>query len=128
MDESALALATVVLCAVAVVALLVAEWFDSANHPQVIYRLMMLTPESGNSYHAVGELMIRGRTRPIESTIILDFSAPDGSGDASDVAHASGSLVMDRKDYRLGVGPMALFVKIGREVTVRFELTAHPVR
>jgi polyisoprenoid-binding protein YceI len=101
-----------------------AEWFDSANHPHVIYRLMTLTPESGNSYHAAGELMIRGRTRPIESTITLDIVIGDGSG----AAHASGSLVMYRKDYRLGVGPMALFVKIGREVTVRFELTAHPVR
>ena len=105
-----------------------AEWFDSVNHPQIVYRLMKLTPKSGNSYHAVGELMIRGRTRPIESTIILDFAASDGSGAASVEAHASGSLVMDRKDYRLGVGPMALFVDIGREVTVRFELTAHPVR
>jgi polyisoprenoid-binding protein YceI len=106
-----------------------AEWFDSANHPHVIYRLMTLTPESGNSYHAAGELMIRGRTRPIESTITLDIVPGDGNGgDGSGAAHTSGSLVMDRKDYRLGVGPMALFVKIGREVTVRFELTAHPVR
>ena len=99
-----------------------AEWFDSANHPQVVYRLLKLTPAGGNSYHAVGELMIRGRTRPIESTIILDI----GNGDSSGVAHASGSLVMDRKDYLLGVGPSALFVNIGRQVTVRFELTAHP--
>lgn len=97
-----------------------AEWFDSVNHPQVIYRLITLTPEGGDSYHAVGELTIRGRTRPIETTIRLDIGADD--------AQASGSLRMNRKDFLLGVGPSALFVKIGAEVAVRFELTAHPAR
>jgi polyisoprenoid-binding protein YceI len=96
-----------------------AEWFDSRNYRQVIYRLIKLTPEGGDSYHAVGELTIRGRTRPIETTIILDIGA--------DEAHASGSLRINRKDYLLGVGPSALFVDIGAEVVVRFELTAHPV-
>ena len=93
-----------------------AEWFDSANYPLVVYRLLKLTPESGNDYHAAGTLTIRGRTRPIETTITLEI----GDGEA----HASGSLRMDRKDYRLGVGPSALFVKIGREVAVRFDLIA----
>jgi polyisoprenoid-binding protein YceI len=102
-----------------------AEWFDSANHPQVVYRLTKLTPEGANSYHATGELTIRGKTRSIESTITLDIGEV-GNGDGRGEARASGSLVMDRKDYLLGVGPSALFVKIGREVAVRFELTAHP--
>ncbi len=101
-----------------------AEWFDSANHPLVIYRLLKLTPEGGDDYHAEGTLTIRGRTRPIETTITLEI----GTGDSGDTAHASGSLRMDRKDYWLGVGPSALFVDIGREVAVRFELTAHPAR
>ena len=97
-----------------------AEWFDSASHPLVIYRLTQLTPEGGDSYHAVGELTIRDRTRPIESTITLDIGADD--------AHASGNLRLDRTDYLLGVGPSALFVKIGAQVAVRFELTAHPAQ
>jgi polyisoprenoid-binding protein YceI len=97
-----------------------AEWFDSANHPQVIYRLIELTPEGGDSYHARGELTIRGRTRPIETMITLDIGA--------DSARASGSLRIDRKDYLLGVGPSALFVEIGAQVAVRFELTAHPAK
>ena len=68
-----------------------AEWFDSRNHPQVIYRLLKLTLESGNDYHATGTLTIRGRTRPIETTITIEI------GD--DEAHASGSLRLNRKDY-----------------------------
>lgn len=97
-----------------------AEWFDAANHPQIVYRLLKLTSEGGNSYHALGNLTIRGRTRPIETTIILDIGTSN--------ANASGSLRMNRKDYLLGVGPSALFVEIGAEVAVRFELTAHPAR
>lgn len=97
-----------------------AEWFDSSNFPQVIYRLVSLTPEDGNNYHAVGELMIRGRTQPIETTINLEFDGDD--------AHVRGILTLDRSEYRLGVGPSALFVDIGREVAVRFELVARPVR
>jgi polyisoprenoid-binding protein YceI len=97
-----------------------AEWFDSRNHPLVVYRLLKLTPEGGDDYHATGTLTIRGRTRPIETTITLEIE--DGE------AHASGSLRLDRKDYWLGVGPSALFVDIGREVAVRFDLTARPVR
>ena len=97
-----------------------AEWFDSRNHPLVVYRLQQLTHESGNDYHATGTLTIRGRTRPIETTITIEI------GD--DVAHAAGSLRLDRMDYWLGIGISALFVKIGREVAVRFDLTARPVR
>jgi polyisoprenoid-binding protein YceI len=97
-----------------------AEWFDSANHPLVVYRLLELTPEGEDRYQARGELTIRGRTRPIETTITIKI------GD--DETRAAGSLRLDRTDYWLGVGPSALFVDIGREVAVRFELIARPVR
>ena len=97
-----------------------AEWFDSKNHPQVVYRLLRLTPDGGDSYRADGELTIRGRSLPIKSLITLEIS--DGE------AHASGTLGMDRVDYLLGVGPMSLFVDIGRQVAVRFTLTARPLR
>jgi len=96
-----------------------AEWFDSVNYPLVVYRLLELTPVGGNRYHATGELMIRGRTRPIDTTITLEIS--------NDEAHAAGSLRLDRTDYWLGIGPSALFVEIGHEVAVRFDLTARPV-
>lgn len=97
-----------------------AEWFDSANHPHIVYRLLGLTPLGGTSYRAEGELSIRGRTRPVSTTVELEIGA--------DVARASGTLEIDRKDYGLGVGPMALFVDIGRDVAVRFELVARAAR
>ena len=97
-----------------------AEWFDSAIHPLVTYRLTSLEPLGGDDYKAQGTLTIRGRTRPIETTITLVLGA--------DEAHAEGVLDIDRRDYGLGVGPSAIFVEIGSEVAVHFELTAAAAR
>ncbi len=97
-----------------------AEWFDSINHPLIVYRRLELTPEGGNRFLAKGELTIKGRTRPTENAITFEI------GD--DEALTIGSLRLNRKDYRLGSGLSSLFVKFGREVVVRIDLTAHPVR
>lgn len=96
-----------------------AEWFDTANHPDVVYRLLKLTPIDGNRYRADGELTIRGKSKPVTTTLTLDVGAQ--------TAHASGTLRIDRTDYGLGVGPMSLFVNIGREVAVSFDFVAHRV-
>jgi len=93
-----------------------AEWFDSATHPEVVYRLQRLVAEGGDRFRADGELTIRGKTKPISTTITLRIG--DGS------ARATGTLKVDRTDFLLGVGPSAMFVDIGPQVAVRFELTA----
>lgn len=95
-----------------------AEWFDAKTHPEVIYRLRRLEPEDGRHYRAEGELTIRGRTRPVVTTVTLAV----GEGRAE----AEGELTVDRKDFLLGYGPSALFVRIGRMVTVAFHLVARP--
>ena len=95
-----------------------AEWFDSANHPEIVYRLDALTLLEGDRYRADGELTIRNRTRLIVTTVELHVGEQE--------ARASGTIEINRKDYLLGVGPMSLLVDIGREVAVRFELVAHP--
>ena len=97
-----------------------AEWFDSANHPHIVYRLLDLAPLKDDHYRAEGELTIKGRTRPVATTIELVIEDSE--------ARASGTLRINRKDYWLGVGPISLFVEIGAEVAVRFELVAHPAR
>ena len=93
-----------------------AEWFDSKNHPHVIYRLMALTLIEGNRYKAEGLLTIRGERRPINSEIVLNIS--------DEQAAATGELEIVRGDYLLGVGPSAIFVDIGPEVIVTFDLQA----
>ena len=93
-----------------------AEWFDSKNHPDVIYRLHTLSEVEAPIYEAQGTLTIRGKSRPITTQIRLEI------GEAQ--AQASGTLKIVRNDYLLGVGPSAAFVEIGPDVAVRFDLTA----
>ena len=97
-----------------------AEWFDSKNHPYVIYRLVSLTPIEGDRYRARGLLTIRGERRPVTSEIELII------GD--ELAAATGALEIVRGDYLLGVGPSAIFVDIGPRVVVSFDLQAARVR
>ena len=93
-----------------------AEWFDSKNHPQVIYRLHTLKEIEAPVYEASGTLTIRGKSQPITTEIRLEI------GEAE--ATAKGTLTIVRGDYLLGVGPSAAFVEIGPNVAVRFDLTA----
>lgn len=95
-----------------------AEWFDSRNTREVVYRLRKLTPTGGDSYSAEGDLTIRGQTKAIVTPVTLSIGA--------DKAHATGSLAVVRADYGLGVGPSAAFVEIGPDVAVRFDLIAKP--
>ena len=93
-----------------------AEWFDSKNHPDVIYRLHTLNPIEPPLYEAQGTLTIRGKSQPITTEIRLEIGETQ--------ATASGTLKIVRNDYLLGVGPSAAFVEIGPDVGVRFDLTA----
>ncbi len=95
-----------------------AEWFDSKNHPEVVYELVDLTKTGEQTYEAIGNLTIRGETQAITSTIELNLN--------DELAEAKGTLNIQRADYLLGVGPSAAFVEIGPEVLVRFALVARP--
>lgn len=96
-----------------------AEWFDSANHPLIVYRLTGLEHLFGDRFLSSGTLSIRGVEHDVVAPVMLDIGA--------ETAHATGEVRLDRRDYGLGVGPSAAFVEIGRDVAVRFDLTARPV-
>lgn len=95
-----------------------AEWFDSKNHPEVIYVLQALEPLGGDRFNATGMITIRGEQKPLTSEIALTIDASS--------ANASGTLTITRADFLLGVGPSAAFVEIGPDVLVTFALTAQP--
>lgn len=95
-----------------------AEWFDAGNFPVARYRLARLTPMPDGRWEALGDLTIKGRTRIMRTPIALDI--------AEDRAEARGEVVFDRTDFGVGVGVSALFVTIGTEVSVAFDLVARP--
>jgi len=93
-----------------------AEWFDSKTHPVLTYRLIGLERTGPGAFIATGDLTIRDHTQRYRTPITLDIGM--------DEARTTGRLQVDRTDYLLGVGPSALFVDIGEEISVSFELVA----
>lgn len=88
-------------------------WFDVDRHPRARYRLISLAPLGADQWRAEGELTIKGITRAITTEMTLRL---DG-----DQASALGAVRFDRLDFRLG-DSLNLFVDIGREISVRFDL------
>ncbi|MEM9046512.1 MAG: YceI family protein [Pseudomonadota bacterium] len=96
-----------------------AEWFDSKNHPLVVFELTEIEQLNETDFISSGDLTIRGKTKRVEVPIQLTIK--DGE------AFAKGDIQIDRSDYLLGFGPGAAFVTIGDVVSVNFDLTAEPV-
>lgn len=94
------------------------EWFHSAEHPEITFRLTDLERVAPERYLAEGVLGIKGRERPVSAPLRLSFGERE--------VEAEGDLRVDRVDYRLGTGASRAFVDIGREVSVRFRLVARP--
>ena len=94
------------------------EWFDSGDWPRITFRLTGLEPIAGERYLAEGRLVIKGRERAISAPVRLAI------GESR--AEAEGDLRIDRRVYDLGLGASRAFADIGREVSVRFRLTARP--
>jgi polyisoprenoid-binding protein YceI len=93
-----------------------ADWFDTATHPEVVYRLAHLTPLPDGRWEALGDISAKGRLVVLRTPIALEI----GSG----TARARGELVFDRRAVGVGVGPSALFVSLDPDVTVTFDLVA----
>ena len=95
------------------------DWLDVENHPTARFVLTEMTPLSEGRYRVAGDLTLKGRTGVVSGEMSLSV------GD--DTAKAEGRSAFDRKDYKVGVGFTTLFVDVGDEIAVTFNLTATPV-
>ena len=93
-------------------------WFDAKAHPTATYRLARLTPLGGGRWEALGDVTIKDRTVIVRTPLALEI--------AEDRAEAVGTVAFDRLEFGLGGGIGELFVEIGREVSVSFDLVARP--
>ncbi|MEM7056579.1 MAG: YceI family protein [Pseudomonadota bacterium] len=93
-----------------------AEWFDSKNHPNVVFSLTKLTHLEDTAYLAEGVLSMRGAKKPITAKLNLDV--------AENTAFARGSLTIARRDFWLGYGPSAAVVTVSEDVVIDFNLRA----
>ena len=94
------------------------DWLDVETHPTARFVLTALTPLGGDRYGVTGDLTLRGRTGVVSGEMTLEI--------ADDAATATGRSLFDRREYRVGVGFTTLFVDVGDEIAVAFDLTAVP--
>lgn len=95
-----------------------ADWFDTATHPEAVYRLARLTPLPDGRWEALGDITVKGKLVILRTPLQLEIG--------TDAARARGALVFDRRAVGVGVGPSALFVTLDQDVTVTFDLVARP--
>lgn len=94
------------------------DWFDVEAYPKATYVLDRLELIEGDRYRAFGTLTLRGATNPVEGEMTVTITDTE--------AHAVGETTFDRTEFKVGIGFSALFVDIGPEVKVLFDLKARP--
>lgn len=94
------------------------DWFHVSEHPTARYELDRMEPLGDGRYRAFGRLTMRGAEHPVSGELSVNL--------AGHVAGAQGEAAFPRSLYGIGVGFTALFVEVGDEVGVVFDLTAVP--
>ena len=89
------------------------DFFDASAHPTAIFDADILTEDVGHV--ARGTLTIKGQSVPVEMPFALSIE--------DSIARATGGLVVDRRDFGIGMGTKDAG-SLGFEVDISFELTA----
>lgn len=76
-----------------------ADFFDAANHPEIVFRSDSITRTGDNRFKIDGQLTIRETTRPFN--VEVETAEPLKSPFGMMVAAATGSGTINRKDYGL---------------------------
>lgn len=77
-------------------ALLDSDWFDSANYPQAHFESKSVKKLDDGSYEAMGELELKGKTKPAKLTFTFDASGASAKFD--------GKMMINRFDFNVGEG------------------------
>ncbi len=98
------------------------DFFDAKNHPLITFRSTNVTVQ-GKTIRLVGDLSIRGRTRPVVlvGTYEGKFKDPWGKMRTAFVASAT----IDRQDFGVSFnGPFEKIGQIGDEVWIEIAIEA----
>lgn len=101
-----------------------ADFFDVANHPEITFRSRAIERRGDSAYRVVGDLTIKGVTRPVEFdvTVLGFYRSMKG---ARRVGFA-GSTTINREDWGLtwNVALEAGGWLVGKEIRIEFEVAA----
>ena len=76
-----------------------ADFFWADEHPEITFRSTRVTRMGRDEYEVVGDLSMRGVTRPATLTVVIGDSVRDGDGNARMAAEATGRI--NRRDWGL---------------------------
>lgn len=91
-------------------------WFDTAHFPQASFRSTAIKALGEGRFEMAGKLTIKGVSKAV--TVPVSITS---SGGAYSVA--TGTLTIQRLDYKVGDGEWTDTSVVGNEVQVRFKLT-----
>ncbi len=74
-----------------------ADFFDTAKYPEITFKSTKITPKGGDAYEVVGDLTMRGVTKPVTLTVTSNGFANDGRGGQKAGFDVTGKL--NRKDF-----------------------------
>ncbi len=100
------------------------DFFDVANHPTWTFASTAITPESATEWKVVGDLNIRGVTRPVTLDASLEGVVKDPYGNHR--VGFSASTTIDRDDFGVSFGAVmeAGGLVVAKKVTIEIELEA----
>ena len=100
-----------------------ADFFDTENYPEIVFKSSAVFPKGQNKYAVSGDLTIRDVTRPVTFDVELEGIGVDGKGGQH--LGASAAITIDRKDFGLVWNqPVQNGVLVGDRVKVEVGLEA----
>jgi len=98
------------------------EFFDAEKFPAMTFKSTSFKKVSGNKYLLVGNLTLRGVTRPVKFNVTYGGTAKDGYGNTK--AGFKASTVINRFDYGLKWNNLteAGGATVGKDVTINLKL------
>lgn len=95
------------------------NWFDVQQFGQAVFESQSIRKVAENQFEAKGNLTIKGITQPL----ILPFTLkPEGK-----YTRAIGHVMLNRPDFKLGLGEWAGEDWVGYRVKIEFDLLALPI-
>jgi polyisoprenoid-binding protein YceI len=92
------------------------DWFNVAQFPQAKFETTAIHKEGANTYEAVGNLTLRGVTKPLTLPFTLEINGT--------TAHAQGHVDLVRTDFGVGQGPWASGQWVALDVGVNIDIVA----
>lgn len=100
------------------------RFLDASTHPTLTYRSSGVVERPRGEWLVLGELTVRGVTRPVELIVRFEGSISDSSGDARAAFHATGTVTRSQFGLLAELSKEAGSMLIGDDIALEIEAEA----